>query len=90
MAMYPYVAPHTAKIHTLITLGIHIRTNPLVFRARNVVLCGFDSHRPLHSGTARTPVCLRDKSSGCKKSTIVAIHSTFRRYTTARMRPLFC
>ena len=28
--MYPYVAPHTAKIHTLITLGIRIRTNRLV------------------------------------------------------------
>src|ERR1700732_2190160 len=26
--MYPYVVPHTAKIHTLITLGISIRTKP--------------------------------------------------------------
>jgi hypothetical protein len=42
------VAPHTAKIHTLITLGIRIRTKLLVFKARNVVPCGFDSHRPLH------------------------------------------
>ncbi len=34
MAMYlyvAYVAPHTAKIHTLITLGISIRAKPLVF-----------------------------------------------------------
>src|SRR5260221_10495942 len=45
---YPYVAPHTAKIHTLITLGIRYRTKPLVFEARNGVPCGFDSHRPLH------------------------------------------
>jgi hypothetical protein len=29
--MYPGVAPHTAKIHTLITLGISIGTNRLVF-----------------------------------------------------------
>ena len=45
----PYVAPHTAKIHTLITLGISIRTKPLVLKARERLPCGFDSHRPLHS-----------------------------------------
>src|ERR1700679_2916621 len=28
----PYVAPHTAKIHTLITLGIRVRTDPHVSR----------------------------------------------------------
>jgi hypothetical protein len=44
----PCVAPHTAKIHTLITLGIRIRAKPLVFKARNVVPRGFDSHCPLH------------------------------------------
>jgi hypothetical protein len=27
----PYVAPHNVKIHTLITLGISIRTKRLVF-----------------------------------------------------------
>ena len=27
---HPYVAPHTAKIHTLITLGIRHRNKPLV------------------------------------------------------------
>jgi hypothetical protein len=48
-SMYPYVAPHTSKIHTLITLGISIRTKPLVFKVRNCLPRGFDSHRPLHS-----------------------------------------
>jgi hypothetical protein len=46
--MYPYVAPHTSKIHTLITLGIRNRTKPLVLKARMHRPCGFDSHRPLH------------------------------------------
>jgi hypothetical protein len=46
--MYPYVAPHTSKIHTLITLGIRNRTKPLVLKARKHRPCGFDSHRPLH------------------------------------------
>ena len=46
--MYPYVAPRTAKIHTLITLGISIRTKWLVFWLRTHRPCGFDSHRPLH------------------------------------------
>src|SRR5216684_1513199 len=46
--MYPYVAPHTAKIHTLITLGISIRTKPLVLKTWRRRPCGFDSHRPLH------------------------------------------
>jgi hypothetical protein len=41
MAMYPYVAPHTAKIHTLITLGISIRRKPLVL--------WFRQHLPLGS-----------------------------------------
>src|SRR5277367_2872530 len=49
MAMYPYVAPHAAKIHTLITLGIRHRAKPLVFKIRKRRPCGFDSHRPLHS-----------------------------------------
>lgn len=31
--MYPYVAPHAGKIHTLITLGIRDRTKALVFQA---------------------------------------------------------
>src|ERR1700736_3099751 len=46
--MYPYVAPHTSKIHTLITLGIRNRTKPLDLKARMHRPCGFDSHRPLH------------------------------------------
>src|ERR1700674_4671797 len=45
--MYPYVAPHTSKIHTLITLGISIRAKPLVLKARKRLPRGFDSHRPL-------------------------------------------
>jgi hypothetical protein len=32
--MLPYVVPHTAKIHTLITLGIRDRAKPLVFKPR--------------------------------------------------------
>jgi len=44
----PYVAPHTAKIHTLITLGIRDRAKPLVLKARKRLPRGFDSHRPLH------------------------------------------
>jgi hypothetical protein len=43
-----YVAPHSAKIHTLITFGIRNRTKPLVLKARKHGPCGFDSHRPLH------------------------------------------
>jgi len=33
--MYPYVALHTAKIHTLITLGLSNRTKPLVLKAQS-------------------------------------------------------
>src|ERR1017187_4383102 len=47
-SVYPYVAPHTAKIHTLITLGISIRTKLLVLKDRKRLPRGFDSHRPLH------------------------------------------
>jgi hypothetical protein len=46
---WPCVAPHTGKIHTLITLGIRIRIKPLVLKADKRRPCGFDSHRPLHS-----------------------------------------
>jgi len=46
--MYPYVAPHTAKIHTLITLGIRDCAKALVFQLRKHRPGGFDSHRPLH------------------------------------------
>ena len=42
------MAPQTAKIHTLITLDISIRTRPLVLKTRKRCPCGFDSHRPLH------------------------------------------
>src|SRR5580698_6960333 len=45
---HPYVAPHTAKIHTLITLGVSILRKPLVLKARQRLPRGFDSHRPLH------------------------------------------
>jgi hypothetical protein len=44
----PCVAPHTAKIHTLITLDVSVLPKPLVFKARKRVPRGFDSHRPLH------------------------------------------
>jgi hypothetical protein len=47
-SMYPYVASHTAKIHTLITLRIRNRARPLVLKPRRRRPCGFDSHRPLH------------------------------------------
>ena len=47
-SMYPYVAPHTAKIHTLITLGIRDCAKALVFQLRKHRPGGFDSHRPLH------------------------------------------
>ena len=50
--IYPYVAPHTSKIHTLITLGNRHRTKPLVFKVRNCLPRGFDSHRPLHFPTS--------------------------------------
>jgi hypothetical protein len=46
--MYPYAAPHTAKFHTPITLGIRHRGKPLVSEVQKSVRCGFDSHRPLH------------------------------------------
>jgi hypothetical protein len=48
---HPYVAPHAAKIHTLITLGVSILPKPLVLKARQRLPRGFDSHRPLHSKT---------------------------------------
>jgi len=50
MAMYLYVTLRgpTAKIHTLITLGIRNRAKQLVLRTRKRLPCGFDSHRPLH------------------------------------------
>jgi hypothetical protein len=60
----PYVALHTAKIHTLITLGIRVRTNPHVFKARNRLPRGFDSHRPLHYSaplSIRKLQCLLDR-----------------------------
>ena len=44
----PHVAPHKAKIHTLITLGLRHRIKSLVLKARKICPCGFDSHRPLH------------------------------------------
>ena len=52
-SMYPYVAPHAAKIHTLITPGIRHRFKPLVLKARKRLPRGFDSHRPLQ--LARLP-----------------------------------
>jgi hypothetical protein len=48
---HPYVAPHTAKIHTPITLEIRHRAKLLVFKPRRRRPCGFDSHRPLRSRT---------------------------------------
>jgi hypothetical protein len=47
--MYPYVAPHTAKTHALITLGIRYCAKALVFKVRKNRPRVFDSHRPLHS-----------------------------------------
>jgi hypothetical protein len=57
---YPYVALHTAKIHTLITLVIGIRTKALVSRLRTRRPCGFDSHRPLHFQASSGYAGLRD------------------------------
>jgi hypothetical protein len=39
-SMYPYVAPHTAKIHTLITLGISTRTKPHVLKTGRAARVG--------------------------------------------------
>src|SRR5277367_1704906 len=50
-AMYPYVAPHTARIHTPITLGIRGRIIELILKPRKRRPGGFDSHRPLHFWT---------------------------------------
>ena len=55
-----YVAPHAAKLHTLITLGIGIRTKPHVFFFRKRLPRGFDSHRPLHSQTTPGNAGLQD------------------------------
>jgi len=55
--MYPYVAPHTSKIHTLVTLGIRHCTKPRVFKVRNCLPRGFDSHRPLHFSLSGVPLC---------------------------------
>jgi hypothetical protein len=52
----PYVAPHTAKIHTLITPGIGHRAESLVLKARQRRPCGFDSHRPLHISLPGVPL----------------------------------
>jgi hypothetical protein len=60
-SMYPYVAPHTSKIHTLITLGIRNRTKPLVLKARMHRPCGFDSHRPLQISLAFDKARLTDR-----------------------------
>jgi hypothetical protein len=62
----PYVAPHTTKIHTLITLGIRHRNKPLVLKARQRLPRGFDSHRPLHlllSGVSLRCPRMRPRSS---------------------------
>ena len=48
---YPHITlrcPHTAKIHTLITLSISIPAKPPVLKARKRLPVGFDSYRPLH------------------------------------------
>jgi hypothetical protein len=37
------MSPHTAKIHTLIKLGIRDRAKPLVLKDRKHRPCGFDS-----------------------------------------------
>jgi hypothetical protein len=62
--MYPYVAPHTAKIRTLITLGIRHRTKPLVLEAQKRRPRGFDSHRPLHSQATPGRAGLQDWGQG--------------------------
>jgi hypothetical protein len=38
----PCVAPHTAKIHTLITVGISVRVKPFVFKPRKHLPFGLD------------------------------------------------
>jgi hypothetical protein len=50
-----YVAPHTAKIHTPITLGIRHRVKPFVFKLRKRRPCGFDFHRPLQLSIHEVP-----------------------------------
>ena len=78
--MYPYVAPHTAKIHTLITLGIRHRTKPLVLKDRKRLPRGFDSHRPLHFSLPdvslrcpRTRTSLSPSSRSLDAATIVPL-----------------
>jgi hypothetical protein len=67
--MCPYVAPHTAKIHTLITLGISIHIKPLVLKALKRPPCGFDSHRPLHFlWSDVSPRCPRTRLSSSSSS----------------------
>src|ERR1700735_4535462 len=68
---YPYVAyiaPHTTKIHTLITLGIRHRSKALAFWPLKRPPHGFDSHRPLHfslSGVSlRCPTARPSSSPG--------------------------
>jgi hypothetical protein len=51
----PTWAPHTAKIHTPITLGILRCAKLFVLKSGESLPCGFDSHRPL---ICRNPVCL--------------------------------
>jgi hypothetical protein len=63
------VAPHTTKIHTLSTLGIRNRSNPLVLKPRNRCPCGFDSHRPLHFSLSGVLLrCLRTRLSSSSSS----------------------
>ena len=57
---HPYVAPHTAKIHTLITLGVSILPKPLVLEGLKRLPRGFDSHRPLHFQDRSEQVGTRD------------------------------
>jgi hypothetical protein len=67
--MYPYVAPHTSKIHTLITLGIGIRTKPLDLKARKRLPYGFDSHRPLQFSLSGVSLrCPRARPSSSSSS----------------------
>jgi hypothetical protein len=56
--------PHTANIHTLITLGISIRAKPLVCKARKHRPCAFASHRPLHFSLSGVSLrCPRTRTS---------------------------
>src|SRR5882762_8418126 len=63
----PYVALHTTKIHTPITLGIHQHSKAVVFRPRKRRPCGLDFHRPLHFSLSGPSAVNSATQPGCRK-----------------------